>query len=36
MFARTRQFKEEAILGRRINGTKDCGGNTLRLVNPAF
>src|SRR5215469_14985643 len=36
MFARTRQFKQAPILRRRINGTKDCGGNTLRLVNPAF
>jgi hypothetical protein len=34
MFARARQFKEEAILRRRINGPKDCGGNTLRLINP--
>src|SRR6516164_642137 len=36
VFARTRQFKEEAILRRRINGTKDCGGKTLRLIHPAF
>src|SRR5215472_16018768 len=36
MFARARQFKEEAILRRRINGPKDCGGNTPRLSNPEF
>src|SRR5262252_8676993 len=28
-FARARQFKKETILRRRINRTKDCGGNTL-------
>jgi hypothetical protein len=36
IFARTRQFKEEAGIGRCISGAKDRGGNTLRLINPAL
>src|SRR5215831_12336016 len=34
--ARARQFKQEAIRRPRINGTNDCGWNTLRVVNPAL
>src|SRR5215469_9065894 len=36
MLARARQFKEEVILRRRINGPKDYGGNPFRLTHPAF
>src|SRR5215467_1397340 len=35
IFARACQFKEEAVRRPLINCTSDCGGNTLRVVNPA-
>jgi hypothetical protein len=36
IFARTRQFKEEAILRPHIYGTNDGGRNTFRIANPAL
>src|SRR6516162_7435352 len=36
LFARACQFKEDVIRRLRISATNDCGGNALRVLNPAL